>query len=261
MTKNDGRGLWVTGALSKVEERQNLPYGGRKASEVERDCRSYAAPFADAMLEDEAGDQVKIKIPWDVYEHCSPAVTEGSTILAFVVPDEQYQKLRAKVVIDLEGMRNGSVKNLWTRLVTEGHPASSFDWPDTPEGKRAKKWAIKDFGSFVDRLLRKNDKKMNLPVVGVVTDVRDKINSKGAEQADIGLLTASGHYVKFAAFNSDWVGGMGWRKNRRVKLPALRGSIGPGSLVVMDVKANEWNGRKSLILGDSWRVFGEGKNR
>lgn len=261
IAKNHNQGLWVTGALAKVEERQNLPYGGRQASEEERDHRSYAAAFADAMLEDEAGDQVKIKIPWNVYEHCSEAANDGSPILALVVPDEQYQKLRAKLVIDLEGMRNGSIKNLWTRLVTEGHPSSSFDWPNTSHGQRAEKWATKDFGLYIDRLKRKNDKKMNLPVVGLVTDVRDKINSKGLEQADIGLLTASGHYLKLTAFNSDWVGGMGWRNKRRVKLPPLRGSIGPGSLVVMDVKANEWAGQKSLILGDSWHVFGEGKNR
>jgi hypothetical protein len=260
IAKHDGRGLWVTGTLSKVVERQNLPYGGRQATEHERNHRGYAATFADAMLEDQAGDLVKVKIPWNVYEHCENAASDGTPILALVVPDDQYQKLRAKLVIDLEGMRNGSIKNLWSRLVSEGHPAKSFAWPSTVEGERAKRWATKDLGSYVEKLLRQNDKSVNLPIVGVVTDVRDRVNKSGAEQADVGILTASGDYVSITVFNSDWVGGMGWRDRREVKLPAVRGAVRPGSLVVMDVKANEWNGRKSLILGDSWHVFGEGKH-
>ena len=259
MAEQDNKGVWVAGTLTDVREWQNLPFGGDTATAKERAHRGFGAALVNGSLEDQRGDKVKIKIPWNVYEHCSEAATEGTPVLAFVVPGQERSTLYAKLIIDLEGMRNGSLKNLWTGLVTSGHPALSFEFPSDPKAQYDSKISKRDYAPFLHKL-HHTDVSWKLPAVGVVTDVFSKItkNGEGDEMAWIGLLTASGQYIRITAFPSDWNGG--YDRRARTDKPPMKGHLRPGMLAQFEVRSDDWSGIKSCVLAGGWRVYGEGKN-
>ena len=255
--ENDNRGMWVSGTIVEARVYQNTPFGDKQVTEAERGHRSYAAEFISAQLEDQQGNRVKIKVPWNVYEHCRDAAQDGSPVLAFVVPDQRYATLRAKLVVDLEGMRNGSIKNIWTELARGQHPADLVEWPNDKDGEYDAWIARRDYGDMLAKFHA--GKWKTLPLVGMITDVSTKLAGKHkTEMAWLGVLTHSGEYTRVTVFSSDWLGG--WDRRRRMEKPPMHNAIKPGMFVRLNVRSDEFQGRHSCILDGSWRVYGEGKN-
>lgn len=251
---HDGEALWVTGTIVEPRTFQNTPFE-REANEAERAHRSYAADYVSAMLEDSLGKRVKIKVPWNVYEHCKAATADGVPVLALVMPDSEWSTLRAKLVIDLEGMRNGSLRNIWTEMVLGNHPTSKIKWPDDREGEYDSKIALADYGTLLDQF--HGGKWKTLPIVGIVTDVNIKLaGKKKTEMAWLGVLTHSGEYARITVFSSDWLGG--WDPKARAEKPAMVGKVKPGTFARFNVRSDEYNGEKSCVLSGSWRVYGQG---
>lgn len=264
--QNDGAAMWVSGTIVEPRTFQNTPFE-REATEAERKHRSYAADYVSAQLEDSHGARVKIKVPWNVYEHCRAATEDGSPVVALVVPDAEYSTLRAKLVIDLEGMRNGSLRNIWTELVLGNHPANLIEWPTDRDSDYDRKISTRDYNDLVRRFHDYGANKDEdpsygafkmLPVVGMVTDVNTKLAGKNkTEMAWLGVLTQSGEYIKITVFSSDWLGG--WDRRARVEKPPMIDNVKPGTFARFNTRSEEYNGEKSCVLSGAWRVYGQGK--
>lgn len=227
---SDGTNGWFSGCVNSLQERVV------EASSDRNDPESRARvgkPFLVFELVGDKGKRARIKVEWCDYQRWKPLLKNGAFIAVHATIDARWKTLRPHSIVNLaaEIEEEGGVTPEGAALLYY-HPLTEI------KDKRAT-WNLK-----LVKQQAANGIYDAVPIMGLVLNVRPRLDKNGNEMASVGILHASGEFTEFTVFQSDW-------KHASAVLQ-------PGRMVIVEVEPNEWKGSVGWVLTlDDDSEFGE----
>lgn len=237
LSERHGEHVWVSGVIRESKIYQDTGFGDRQLTEAEKEHESYGKSYMTCSLEADSGKALKTKIPPHVFDNCKNFVGDDEPVLMLARVDDQYSnKLRARFVLSLRQMKMGEAGPS-AKLVQKGeHPVHHFKGlSPSNEGyanqDNAKRKLMLHRGTFDA-----------LPIIGEVVSIRTKLAGKKLQEMGwLGIISADGEYTEVTVFSGDWIGGVHFGREK----VGMKGQIGIGSIIRIDVTSNHFNGRFS----------------
>jgi len=179
---------WIRGII--VDIKYNCVgdfHSGALPPEEERKKMNWGARYANINVEDASGENVRVKVDWDIFDDFRHIVDKGKgvsvAIHASIAP--RWRSIRAHYMVDLNETRrkamNGEPLSVFERCFTKDHP-------------------VKDYTR--KSLMRASRLKECMPI-GMVTHRKIKVDKNGNEMAFFGLQGRD-HTLECVCFASNW---------------------------------------------------------
>ena len=223
MADVDGANCWLAGCVADKKEDAIGRFGDKSGPEF--DARKGQA-FCTFMLV--SGEhKVKVKVDWSEYALCKEHLADGKFVAVHGTFDARWSTFRAHAVLDLA--EELEKESLLGSCLMRRSPLLQLSKPDKNDRYN---WKL----DVVLEQARRGDFSV-VPVAGIVTHVRPKVDSKGKEMAWVGILHPTNAYVEVTFFASRWKAD-------------IKEIVVPGKAICIMAEINHYNGRVSWICGD-----------
>ncbi len=208
----DGQSVWIAGVIVEVKYNQIGDFHtGTLPSEEERERMFWGARYANVNVEDAGGVQNRIKFDIDVFDEMRELIDSGigTPVVVFAAANGKYENLRAHFAVDLERYRRrvraGESLNIWERILDGKHPTKTYPWKSGDYAYRRRNGRLRRVKRAANRIgnLAFFDRATSY-FVGLVTNVKLKIDKRGQEMAFFGLLGGDLRYIDVVCFGSVW---------------------------------------------------------
>ena len=180
---------WIRGVMIEIKYNQVGDFDTVEPDEATKKKRGWGKRYANVNIEDETGQQKRIKVDIDIFEEFRHIIDRGvgTCVAMHVANNAKYHSSKAHFIADLEEMRQkhklGIALSPWERCFTDEHPVLSYSTNDIVERFRDKR---------------------KFKATGLVTTVKRITTKRGDEMCFFGLQDGHGNTLDVTTFPNDY---------------------------------------------------------
>lgn len=195
--KNDKQVFLLGNVVGTKLNRVGDYHTGEIPSDDEKKKMNWGQTYGNVNIENEKGDQVRIKFDTHVYHEAEKVIKmgAGTVVLIHGTVSGQWNNIRGDFIISLEELRNKLKEKqklkFYEHLVLGRHPAKLFNWAEKVRQER-----LTNAHFFKS--------KVGAAFCGVPISIKTRIDKNGSPMAWVNFIDASNHTIQAVFFGSFW---------------------------------------------------------